>query len=443
MVVGFTTGWRIIDMKKSGLLRHVSMKPLFILSVAAALFAACGSGDGDENAVTQPETGENNPEGQLESSSGFGESSNMNANGIEYGLLTDARDGKIYKTVTIGSQTWMAENLIYEGGSFCFKKSADSCAKYGQLYVWYAAKNACPSGWHLPDTSEWRSLYLAMGNDPYTMQATGQADWPKATDAYGFSALPAGYYCTESWYDGSSANFWSSTKCDARHCSFGDFFYWNLDANSARFGDMNQICNLSVRCVQNAVISVVRGNMTDARDGKTYKTVAIDSQTWMAENLNYEVENSFCYNNSVDSCAKYGRLYTWAAAVGMSEEKCGKGNECGLAESIRGVCPEGWHLPDKYEWQKLYSTIERNPYAMQATGWTEWPKATDAYGFSALPVGVYYGYFYNAGFYAYFWSASERNNDYAYRWYLGTAEATLDSHTKDDGFSVRCIQDDP
>ena len=173
----------------------------------------------------------------------------------------------------------------------------------------------------------------------------------------------------------------------------------------------------------------------------------------MAENLNYEVEGqSYCYNNSADSCAKYGRHYTWAAAVGKSEEECGNGKTCGLSGKVRGVCPEGWHLPSDSEWSSLYSAMGRSPYAMQAKGFANWPDATDAYGFSALPAGHYndgHKYddagFYGVGYYAYFWGSTEGDSSCAYRWNIranGTAFYEYHYDVKYAGFSVRCLKDE-
>ena len=197
------------------------------------------------------------------------------------------------------------------------------------------------------------------------------------------------------------------------------------------------------------------GKITDARDGKTYITVLIGNQTWMAENLNYSdsvnypgmLKRNHCYKNSVDSCAKYGRLYNWAAAMdsvgtyGSNGKGCGYGKSCRPAYPVRGICLEGWHLPDSTEWRTLYKTMGSSPYAMQAKGFEKWPNATDAYGFSAFPAGFSApGYSISVGSNAYFWSATEDGSDNAYRWNLNAGSAGLHNNVKDWGFAVRCLK---
>ncbi len=202
--------------------------------------------------------------------------------------------------------------------------------------------------------------------------------------------------------------------------------------------------------------AIIVGSLIDDRDGNEYKTVVVGKQTWMAENINYSDSatyagmkgRSWCYDNNIDSCAKYGRLYTWAAAMDSagtwsnSGKGCGYGKTCSITTPARGICPEGWHIPTNSEWSALYSNIGSSPYAMQAIGFTNWSSATDAYGFSALPVGRYNkGNFNNVGSYAYFWSASVYNSSYAYFWYLYANGANYSDIYKYNGHSVRCLKD--
>lgn len=186
----------------------------------------------------------------------------------------------------------------------------------------------------------------------------------------------------------------------------------------------------------------------DARDKQIYKKVTIGTQTWMAENLNYETANSLCY---MDSCAKYGRYYTWAdamdsAAVFSDNAKgCGYDVECTIKTPARGICPEGWHIPDSTEWRTLYSVMGKSSNAMQAKGFDGWPDATDAYGFTALPAGGYMrSAFYDVGGYARFWSAAEftmYDSHTADYWYLNAIGATLSFADENFSLSVRCIKD--
>ena len=171
----------------------------------------------------------------------------------------------------------------------------------------------------------------------------------------------------------------------------------------------------------------------DERDGQTYRTVKIGTQIWMAENLNYETANSYCYKDYASNCTKYGRLYTWAAAT--------------------TACPTGWHLPDTTEWNVLFTAVggfsTAGKMLKSTSGWNDYSgwdgNGTDAYAFSALPAGNrgYDGNFHGEGNYAFFWSSTEDNSGNACRMYLCYSSdlAFLTNSGKDYGFSVRCLKD--
>ena len=203
--------------------------------------------------------------------------------------------------------------------------------------------------------------------------------------------------------------------------------------------------------------------MTDSRDNKVYKTIRIGEQVWLAENLNYAdstktpsiLKRSWCYNNDSANCEVSGRLYTWAAAIDSAKlyrDKsidCGYGKTCTLPDTVYGVCPPGWHLPSYDEWDELITIVGGKDNAGKVlksqTGWNNNGNGTDDFGFSASPAGLRYsgGGFDGEGYSATFWSATEDNYNYgAYTMFLnsGNEYAHLNNYGKNNGFSVRCLQ---
>ena len=203
--------------------------------------------------------------------------------------------------------------------------------------------------------------------------------------------------------------------------------------------------------------SVSTGTMTDSRDGQTYKTVTIGSQTWMAENLNYETSNSYCYNDNASYCSKYGRLYTWAAAMdsvgtlSTNGKGCGFGTTCSPTYPVRGICPEGWHLPTKAEFETLITAVSGQFTAgkvLKSTSGWRLNNGSDDFAFSALPAGErnFGGIYINEGSYANFWSSTEYSEYGTYLMHLDHVDYagvnTLSRNQgKISGLSVRCLKD--
>ncbi len=215
---------------------------------------------------------------------------------------------------------------------------------------------------------------------------------------------------------------------------------------------------------ENDVNDVVTGTFTDPRDGQTYRTVKIGNQTWMAENLNYRYlgptddldSSSFCYDDDPANCETYGRLYLWSAAMdsagiieGNTANGCGYNSECSPSGNVRGVCPQGWHLPSDWdEFETLFEAVGGQEVAgamlKSTSGWNSNGDGTDAYGFSAFPAGARNidSGFRNLGNNVTFWSSTEIGSN-VYSMYLNYSyeRAFLEDDGKDFGFSVRCLKD--
>ena len=205
----------------------------------------------------------------------------------EYGTLNDERDGQIYKTVKIGDQWWMAENLNYEAasGSYCYGETksdpkTENCATYGRLYIWSTAvgmsedecvygsycsllrgnvQGICPDGWHIPTYDEWRVLIIAVGG--FNSSTTGvklkattlwkAKDGITNVDAVGFAALPAGDGgIGGGFYDvGSVTYFWSASQYKVDYPNFMTLRY---DWGTASLSYCQKGAAFSVRCVKDS-----------------------------------------------------------------------------------------------------------------------------------------------------------------------------------------------
>ena len=143
----------------------------------------------------------------------------IGCNGSNESRLRDSRDGKIYKTVKIGEQWWMAENLNYAmEDSYCYQDDPVNCLKYGRLYTWDAAQKACPAGWHVPSKVEFETLLETVDSENNAdKELKSTSGWNESvSDAFGFSALPAGNMTCdnsgECTYEENMTIFWTSRK---------------------------------------------------------------------------------------------------------------------------------------------------------------------------------------------------------------------------------------
>ncbi len=413
-----------------------------------------------------------------------------------YRTVTDI-DGNVYRTVKIGDQWWMGENLKtthyrngdpipnvtdnsewmgLQSGAYCNYSNNNSYVEIrGCLYNWYAAddnRGLAPEGWHVPSDEEWKELEMHLGMSRLEADdrdwrgtdeggklkgtRTGYWEYPNtgATNESGFSALPGGLrnYIGDFYRIGQSAFYWSATECHG-YAAWGRLLGFN---NSGIYRtNYDKQYGSSVRCVR--LSSTKYGSVPDI-DGNVYKTVKIGDQWWMAENLkttHYRngdpIANitddsewmglqtgAYCnYNNDTSfvEVYGYGRLYNYFAV-----------------DTSSGLAPEGWHVPSDQDWQILVDYLGGDAVAggkLKESGIGHWfspnTGATNEVGFRALPGGYrgYHGDCNYLGSLANFWSSSEGGSDRA--WYRGLScySSNINRYNgyKQGGFSVRCVRD--
>jgi len=374
----------------------------------------------------------------------------------------------------------MAKNLNFEAeNSKCYNDNSVNCTLYGRLYNWETIMNGeassdkapsgvqgiCPAGFHVPSDWEWGVL----DNKPYQdflinndLSSYGDLKatygWNEnGTDSYGFSALPGGVGYSNGSFGrlGSMSSWWSATNNGTNALAYGI-----SQGNAISTGT---IVLRSLRCLKNydapsssssynpvPCTSVPDGHFCDDRDGKVYKTTTIDNQTWMAENLNFKIEGCseefslytaglwcFCPGNN---CTLYGRVYNWAAAMAI-DPICAN-NYCvsPITEKHQGICPKGWHMPNRTEVDKLIENVGGSATAGQMlkakSGWSN-SNGMDAFGFAALPAGSAFVATSGVGSDAAWWYVNYGSNSHPY-WLINGNSV---SFTDGGSHSIRCIKD--
>ncbi len=194
--------------------------------------------------------------------------------------------------------------------------------------------------------------------------------------------------------------------------------------------------------------SPCEGTPTVTYGGKTYTTVEIGSQCWLKENIdvgtmiqgtdtakNNGIIEKYCYDNNAGNCVTYGGFYQWDEAM-----------QYVTTRGTQGICPTGWHIPTYGELSTLYDIVNHDGNALKAVGQgTGGGAGTNTSGFSALLSGYRgnNGYFNTIGGYTYFWSSSQYDATHASNvdLYSNGSGIYFYHDNKEDGFSVRCLQD--
>jgi uncharacterized protein (TIGR02145 family) len=393
-------------------------------------------------------------------------------------------DGNIYKTIKIGNQTWMAENLKttkYNDGqeipqvignsawgslttpAYCWLKNDPSNKEtYGALYNWYVVETGklAPKGWHVPTEEDWSKLSNYLGGDSVAggkMKEGSTSHWfsPNlgATNESGFTAIPSStrnYDGLIFYRLGDGAYFWSSTEYDDSTAWVRSML---CDSTALKSFNAYKSYGRSVRCVKDSPKLEPAVDTVIDVDGNIYKTIKIGNQTWMAENLRttklndgtqipYVADASawenlrtpgYCwYNNDISNKAVYGGIYDWYAV------NTGK------------LAPAGWHVPTKAELTTLINYLGGEDVAggkLKENGTLHWNSpntgATNESGFTALPAGYCHGRFLHIGNAGFWWSAT-LDNAFNQAWRLwmtnDSSKADLNTQHLEVGLSVRCIK---
>ena len=375
-------------------------KITFPLLLLPLFFACCGDDNSasasDEEEISSSDSESNESSSSQKSnskssSSSYSTSYKLDPSTVKKGSFTDQRDGRVYKTVTIGNQTWMAENLNYDvKGSNCADSTDKDCKKYGRIYTWAAAldtattkrdpskvyqapfQGACPEGWGIPTYADWDTLLANVGtnvsrtmNHDEFMEAgrrllsKDNGTYP-GTDVYGFSA-----YIGYTYYTSSHFNY-ENTSYAYGYRRINEVRLGYSDGSARMFNTDRSVGQSYIRCIKG------RDVLFDLRDPSSIKST----------------DNSKCkdsvWHPKVQPCNVYKK---------DNCEYIDGGVKIGDRIWSSKTCGNGWHVPDSLEWEQLIEEIGGECFAgimlKSDSGWIAGGNGANAYGLNIKPTGRY------------------------------------------------------
>ena len=402
----------------------------------------------------------------------------------KYGEFMDGKDGNVYRVTRAAGHFWFAENLRASDSLYAHEKNVyyDWCelmnldtAKCGIKFMSEVSdkkhQGLCPNGWHIPSVAEIKELYNYYAKDET------KRNMFFALFAKGSFATSTEYDAEHLWYISASSTdksldsllgrkFYKKTSRLPTRCVKDDdeVLKGELECNEKNGGvvSVDNKGNI-VQCRNNKWVNNPYRYFKDSRDGKVYHKVKIGNQWWMKENLNYETKNSFCVD-----CSVMGRIYPWsdvmdsAGVFSVNAIECGEhkysseDSLCRPTYPVRGICPEGWHVSSKEEFDILIETVGDSLTAgmmLKDSSSKYWRSdgvpGIDAYGFSARAAASYIMDLTNPWVRdrssAVYWTSSpSKNGRKAYYYIMASgrsyinAQAAYSRHSK---FSVRCVMD--
>ena len=387
---------------------------------------------------------------------------------LEQPLTVFDEDGNEYQTIRIGCDCWFAENLkTYSDNSSYYDEDAANEA-FGKLYPWSDAvgnnneelptmlgttyiQGICPDGWAMPTVAQYNKVKEAAGSAEGVKSDDANAWLPDlvGTNTVGFAAMGAGFFSGMEYQRLLGyTDFWTADDNES-NSSVAKAMEIRPNCDEFLVVDKNKADKLSVRCVrvepaEPEEFTCGTSTVKDA-NGNTYSTVLIGEQCWTKSNLRTTkyadgttIANTAYHIDPASYNPAYGYLYTWE-----------------VVSNTAGLCPTGWHVSTKEDWQTLGSNITSNKDIAAKSGWIvstnqnmigyEQESTNNSTGFGAFPAGQFNTTSYQSvNRLATFWTNTEYNENNA--WFVSLNALMPTSWPTAAGMktwarSVRCVRD--